>query len=139
MSKNLKSEAEKRKERLSKLKRSISKDADAPTLRFRSYEPETQDLQQFVAEAPQVGPMANTTQDTVEKRVDQIQAEALEASSRKINLDLENLVPKKPNWDLKRGIEAKLELLDKKTDAVIADLIRQRIKEQGDLSQIALL
>ena len=40
------------------------------------------------------------------------------------DLDLLDLAPKKPNWDLKRDLEKKLEELAPKTQAAMAELIR---------------
>ena len=40
------------------------------------------------------------------------------------DLDLLDLAPKKPNWDLKRDLEKKLEELTPKTQAAMAELIR---------------
>jgi coiled-coil domain-containing protein 12 len=40
------------------------------------------------------------------------------------------LAPKKPNWDLKRDVEKKLEKLDRKTQRAVYEVIRQRL--QGD-------
>ena len=47
------------------------------------------------------------------------------------------MAPKKPNWDLKRDLEPKLEKLERKTAVAIAEMIRKRLKEQGDVSQVA--
>ena len=41
-----------------------------------------------------------------------------------IGQDLAKLAPKKPNWDLKRDLERKLEKLERKTQIAIGDLIR---------------
>ncbi|UXI16553.1 thiol-disulfide isomerase [Sarcoptes scabiei] len=46
------------------------------------------------------------------------------------DIDLTQLAPKKIDWDLKRNIASRLEKLEKKTLIVIADLIRQRLKQQ---------
>ncbi|EFE40871.1 hypothetical protein TRV_04336 [Trichophyton verrucosum HKI 0517] len=43
-------------------------------------------------------------------------------------IDLFNLQPKKPNWDLKRDLEQKMKILDVRTDNAIAKLVRQRIQ-----------
>ena len=40
------------------------------------------------------------------------------------------MAPKKPNWDLKRDVEKKLEKLDRKTQRAIYEIIRQRL--EGD-------
>lgn len=46
--------------------------------------------------------------------------------------DLFNLAPKKPNWDLKRDVEKKLEKLDRKTQRAIYEIIRQRLEGDQD-------
>ena len=69
--------------------------------------------------------------------------------------DLNALAPKKPNWDLKRDLEKKLEKLERRTQNAISDLIRMlflmnsrkylmtflslgnRLKEQQDISNAA--
>ncbi|KAK5013665.1 hypothetical protein LTR39_003538 [Cryomyces antarcticus] len=43
-------------------------------------------------------------------------------------LDLFKLQPKKPNWDLKRDLARKLEVLDVRTENAIARLVRRRIE-----------
>lgn len=45
-------------------------------------------------------------------------------------LDLFKLQPKKPNWDLKRDLARKLEILNVRTDNAIARLVRERIAKQ---------
>jgi len=40
------------------------------------------------------------------------------------------LAPKKPNWDLKRDIESKLNVLDVQTQSSILQLVRKSIKEK---------
>lgn len=45
-------------------------------------------------------------------------------------LDLFKLQPKKPNWDLKRDLDRKLDILNVRTDNAIAKLVRERIASQ---------
>lgn len=40
-------------------------------------------------------------------------------------VDLANLAPRKPDWDLKRDVAKKLEKLEKRTQRAIAELIRK--------------
>lgn len=47
--------------------------------------------------------------------------------------DLFNLAPKKPNWDLKRDLEKKMDRLEKSTIIAIAQLIRLRLKAEGGI------
>lgn len=42
------------------------------------------------------------------------------------------MAPKKPNWDLKRDVEKKLEKLDRKTQRAIYEIIRQRLENDTD-------
>ena len=45
-------------------------------------------------------------------------------------LDLFKLQPKKPNWDLKRDLEAKMKPVDIQTENAIARLVRDRVEGQ---------
>ena len=54
-------------------------------------------------------------------------------------VDLLNLAPRKPDWDLKRDIKSKLERLDRRTKRAIAEIIRERLKQSAtsdDLSHV---
>ena len=57
------------------------------------------------------------------------QAAAKEAEDDK-GIDLFKLQPKKPNWDLKRDLAKKLEILNVRTDNAIARIVRERIAAQ---------
>lgn len=88
------------------------------------------------AKAPKTGfmepPSAN--QETVEEKAARLAEEARkqaeEAEKESKQIDLFSLQPKKPNWDLKRDVEKKLERLNARTDRAIAHLVRERIKAQ---------
>ena len=41
------------------------------------------------------------------------------------------IVPRDPNWDLKRDIEPKLAILQKRTQRAIVDILRARLKAEG--------
>lgn len=43
-------------------------------------------------------------------------------------LDIVNLAPRKPDWDLKRDIAKKLEKLERRTARAIGEIIRDRLK-----------
>ena len=42
-----------------------------------------------------------------------------------------SVVPKDPNWDLKRDIEPKLAILRKRTQKAIVEILRARLKEEA--------
>ena len=52
-------------------------------------------------------------------------------------LDLWRLRPKKPDWDLKRDLEAKLARVNVRTDNAVARLVRRRVLEQQDRAKKA--
>lgn len=71
--------------------------------------------------------------------VEEVVQEQVEAMRTPIvieEIDLANLAPRKPDWDLKRDIAKKLEKLDRRTQKAIAELIRERLKE-GNTEDIA--
>lgn len=92
----------------------------------RNYDPETH--------GPKLGFEAPPTenQETLEERAAQIaeettlQAEREEKEDKPI--DLFKLQPKKPNWDLKRDLARKMEILTARTENAIARLVRERIE-----------
>lgn len=93
----------------------------------RNYDPE--------AKGPKLGFEAPPTL-ALEKTLEQ-QAQELEAEARKKaeeddqddkGVDLFKLQPKKPNWDLKRDLEKKLEVLNVRTENAIARMVRERIE-----------
>jgi len=98
-------------------------------LSLRNYDPLTR--------GPKLGfedsPAANT--ETLEDRA------ALIAASTKVEeekereekpIDLFTLQPKKPNWDLKRDLARKMEVLGQRTDNAIARLVRERVGKKGE-------
>jgi coiled-coil domain-containing protein 12 len=123
---SLTEQSEQRKKRLQELKRT------AEQIKFKQYEPESKELKKLKTIQPALGPTAS---DTVEKRAQEISEKVVEEEAQKSKeLDLTNLKPKKPNWDLKRDLEKKLEKLEKSTLLQISNLIRERLREKGDLT-----
>lgn len=43
-----------------------------------------------------------------------------------------NIVPKKPNWDLKNQISGKMAKLNRKTQRAIVDMLRDKIENSID-------
>ncbi|RIB21605.1 mRNA splicing factor, partial [Gigaspora rosea] len=93
-----------------------------PLLKFRNYTPANEEIK---AAAKVHIATPNDLGETLEKHVDRItkEVEETEEAKREEEVDLFNLAPKKPNWDLKRDVEKKLAKLERKTQASIAHLI----------------
>ena len=98
---------------------------DHPHLKGRNYDPETRGPKLGFETAPNEG------QETLEDRAAAL-AEAAKLQEEKERndkpLDLFTLQPKKPNWDLKRDLTRKMEILDQRTDNAIARMVRERIE-----------
>ncbi|KAL8732246.1 MAG: hypothetical protein Q9181_004019 [Wetmoreana brouardii] len=101
----------------------------------RNYDPTTR--------GPKLGfesaPSENT--ETLENRAAQIAHETMEQEAKEERednpIDLFKLQPKKPNWDLKRDLARKMEVLNVRTENAIARLVRERIEgaKQKSLQQ----
>ncbi|CAG2055305.1 unnamed protein product [Timema podura] len=129
----LEEEAIKRKERLKVLKRKhddvssgeIQKPSteitnSLPKPKFRSYRPLDESLKENVIPDAHPGNVDDEVKDQLEA-----------ANSRVVieELDITNLAPRKPDWDLKRDVAKKLERLERRTQKAIAELIRDRLKK----------
>lgn len=88
------------------------------------------------AKAPKLGfeapPTMGMEGPTLEEQAARVEAEArqkaqAEAAEAEKGIDLFKLQPKKPNWDLRRDLDKKLEILNVRTDNAIAKLVRERI------------
>ncbi|KAI5479611.1 coiled-coil domain containing [Pseudohyphozyma bogoriensis] len=130
MSTTMQDAAAARKEKLLALKRrreghtdsAPGPTADRPEVfRFRNYDPETGTLRKHAR---------TEEEDTVEKQVEGMADQVIkeDEARRAEELDLTNIQPKKPNWDLKRDLDRKLAKLKGKTDLAISQLIRKRIQ-----------
>ncbi|KAG8977454.1 hypothetical protein FRB90_008817, partial [Tulasnella sp. 427] len=71
-------------------------------------------------------------EDTVENQVKGLAEKIIAEDEERRNqeLDLFNIAPKRPNWDLKRNLEKKLSRLERKTAESIHLLIRKRMAAQ---------
>uniref|UniRef100_A0A6M2DG32 Putative cwf18 pre-mrna splicing factor n=1 Tax=Xenopsylla cheopis TaxID=163159 RepID=A0A6M2DG32_XENCH len=134
---SLEEEALKRKERLRALKRKPEQDSNGtntssenlPKPTFRSYKPQDEQLQENT--------LPNTKPSDLESEVKEQLESAKTAKTLIEDLDITNLAPRKPDWDLKRDIAKKLDKLERRTQKAIAELIRERLRSnKEDLSTI---
>ncbi|OAA54066.1 cwf18-like protein [Niveomyces insectorum RCEF 264] len=114
-----------------------SKELDVSRLHLsgRNYDPESRGAR-LGFEAP---PNLITTKDTLEAKAAELEAEVRGQQNKEERddelrhgetskaVDLFKLQPKKPNWDLKRELDKRLELLIIRTDNAIARSVRQRL------------
>lgn len=88
---------------------------------FRSYKPQDETILENA-----IVPAAAT--ESIEVEV-QDQLDMLKTPIVIEDIDIVNLAPRKPDWDLKRDVSKKLEKLEKQTQRAIAELIRERLKK----------
>uniref|UniRef100_H2UG02 Coiled-coil domain containing 12 n=2 Tax=Takifugu rubripes TaxID=31033 RepID=H2UG02_TAKRU len=88
-------------------------------LKLRNYTPEDDELKQ--RKVPNAKPAS-----VEDKLKDQLEAANPEPIIEEV--DLANLAPRKPDWDLKRDVAKKLEKLERRTQRAIAELIRDRLR-----------
>ena len=92
----------------------------------RNYDPTTRGPKLGFEQAP------TEDKETLEDRAAQIaedtNRQAEEEAKEDKPIDLFKLQPKKPNWDLKRDLAKKMEILDVRTDNAIARLVKERIE-----------
>ncbi|KAH9848905.1 mRNA splicing factor [Lenzites betulinus] len=125
--------SESRKARLTALRKRKAGEAtddaggeEAPVIKHRSFDPETRTLKKRGQEEDVE--MEDTVEHQIEGLAEKIIAE--DAARRAQDLDLFNIAPKRPNWDLKRELDKKLSKLERKTQESIHTLIRQRLAAQ---------
>ena len=93
----------------------------------RNYDAETRGPK-LGFEAP---PTLDLDKQTLEEQAADVEKDIREQAAKEAEddkgIDLFKLQPKKPNWDLKRDLEKKMEILNVRTDNAIAKLVRERI------------
>ena len=72
--------------------------------------------------------LGKTLEQQAQEVEDEIRKKAEEEEQDDKGVDLFKLQPKKPNWDLKRDLDKKLEILNVRTDNAIARMVRERIE-----------
>ncbi|KAH9808851.1 pre-mRNA-splicing factor cwf18-like [Teratosphaeria destructans] len=111
----------------------LKPEVTATYLSGRNYDTETKGAKLGFENAPSEG------QITLEKKAallaGEIKRQHDEEEKADKPLDLFKLQPKKPNWDLKRDLDMKLEVLNVRTDNAIARLVRERIANQQKLAK----
>ncbi|XP_050192866.1 coiled-coil domain-containing protein 12 [Myiozetetes cayanensis] len=114
-------------ERENKIPRQEEEEEEEPVkhkeIKLRNYEPEDEELKK--RKLPPGKPAS--VEDTVKEQLEAAKPEPIIDE-----VDLANLAPRKPDWDLKRDVSKKLEKLERRTQRAIAELIRERLKGQEE-------
>ena len=93
----------------------------------RNYDPESKGPK-LGFEVPPTLAVEKTLEQQAREVEEEIRKKAEEEEQDDKGVDLFKLQPKKPNWDLKRDLEKKLEILNVRTENAIAKMVRERIE-----------
>ena len=93
----------------------------------RNYDPEAKGPKLGFEAPPQLA-LEKTLEQQAQEVEDAIRKKAEEEEQDDKGVDLFKLQPKKPNWDLKRDLDKKLEVLNVRTENAIARMVRERIE-----------
>lgn len=105
-------------------------DVSRKYLSGRNYDAETKGPKLGFEAPPTLGPEDQTLEEQAAELEAEVRRKAAEDAGEDRGIDLFKLQPKKPNWDLKRELDKKLEVLNVRTDNAIARLVRQRLQEK---------
>ncbi|PXF48100.1 Coiled-coil domain-containing protein 12 [Gracilariopsis chorda] len=107
-------------------------DADASDelkkLRFQNYIPRTEELKKYCEEGDEL--------DALLQQILDEQESLIRSANRKFAdpaLDLDNIVPRKGNWDMKRSLAPKLQRLEQRTKRTLRELLREKQASEGNL------
>ncbi|KAL6043368.1 ATP-dependent RNA helicase [Balamuthia mandrillaris] len=86
-------------------------------LKFRNYTPKDTVLRELKLPTPPLPSMVHEI--TVKLHQITVQQD-----------DVLNLAPKKPNWDLKRDVEKKLDILEKRTQRALYEMLKEKLEKE---------
>ncbi|KAK0669014.1 putative cell cycle control protein [Cercophora samala] len=103
----------------------------------RNYDPETRGPKLGFEAPPTLSLEAPTLEEQAADLEDEVNRQAAldAAQAAEKGIDLFKLQPKKPNWDLKRELNAKMEVLNVRTDNAIARMVRERLAEKKKVAE----
>ncbi|KAF5389830.1 hypothetical protein D9757_003586 [Collybiopsis confluens] len=127
---SLQDTSEARKARLLALKARKEGSSGQGIIKNRNFDPESRTLKKHTANE-------DVEMDTVEKNVEGLAEQVIreDEEKRAEELNVFNIAPKRPNWDLKRETDKKLAKLERRTQEAIHTLIRQRLAAQKGESE----
>lgn len=111
--------------------------SDTPVIRFRNYKPAAEtNAGGSVVVPPTAAPSVLLKREQERKGAEEVAARSAadragsDAGAAKSEAQVDDIAvaiaPKKPNWDLKRDIQSKLEVLAARTQAAIVDMMLER-------------
>lgn len=128
---SLEEQALKRKERLKNLKRKLQEKSTATdSIDEKSNTTINDSIESSADNGNEETALQLKNDDVITEMSSQL--ESLKTPFVVEEIDIQNLAPRKPDWDLKRDVSKKLEILERKTQRAIAEIIRDRLRTNQD-------
>jgi coiled-coil domain-containing protein 12 len=105
----------------------VKQDVTKLYLSGRNYDRETRGPKLGFDAPPNLAGDKPTLEEQAADLEDEVRKRREEEAKDDKGIDLFKLQPKKPNWDLKRELARKMEVLNVRTDNAIAKLVRERL------------
>ena len=103
-------------------------------IKFRNYQPYDNTLKKLIVQE-ELKENTAAPEDNVHIPVVPSETDIIKLELQKFNDDELNIMPKKPNWDLKVQVEGKLQKLKNRTQKAIVEILREKLAaEQNDES-----
>jgi len=98
-------------------------------LKFRNYQPYDTSLKKLVKETEVKENSSVNLATPVDGRVEM---DVIKLELQKFQDEELNIMPKKPNWDLKVQVEGKLEKLKNRTQKAIVEILREKLAAEAN-------
>ncbi|KAJ1744161.1 Coiled-coil domain-containing protein 12 [Coemansia sp. RSA 1085] len=92
-------------------------------------------LHKQAQEPTTIDPVQITIEKYVEGTVEKTLNEREKAATQE-ELDITAIAPRRADWDLKKELKKRLDELQDRNEAAIADLIRKRVQEGGNIGDV---
>jgi len=96
-------------------------------LKFRNYQPYDNQLKKLVKD---VDSKENNSSNAVQAE-GPVETDLIKLELQKFQGEELNIMPKKPNWDLKVQVEGKLEKLKNRTQKAIVEILREKLAAEA--------
>mgnify|MGYP002223859300 CR=1 FL=1 len=97
-------------------------------LKFRNYQPYDTSLKKLVKETEV---KENSSVNLATPLDGRVETDVIKLELQKFQDEELNIMPKKPNWDLKVQVEGKLEKLKNRTQKAIVEILREKLAAEA--------
>jgi coiled-coil domain-containing protein 12 len=108
-----------------------SEEPQEKKIKFRNYQPYDNSLKKAAKDTEQVNMAASTTVATELLVGSHAEVDAIKKELQQFQDNELNIMPKKPNWDLKVQVEGKLQKLKNRTQKAIVEILREKLAAEA--------